>query len=509
MPRTEATVEAAKIEELCHTLTEGKKVVAKQSDGAAATLSTARLQELAAKIREQKSCPVVEDIEGDPKNKRVTFFYDDKGEKCEAVNVCSRSFASPLIDRKEVSTSLGQKKLRVMTELPKLPMQRIENTSVWVLTLELPTDAVFSYCISTKPGVYTADSLNRQALGFPPQASVFDLSPTPEINPRRIAEVKAGIERDLRLARYSISDQGDLTLRDDEYKPQENERMLTVHFPQGYDQTKTYPMRLFLDGGWHRRAEIPEILDDAGAINIMLEPKAIAANASSNRDQQENADRDQEYLPDKGLAVFAKLLSHTFIPKLQEKFHGSTAACDTTIWGSSLSGYAAMYIGLHYPEVFGNVITQSAALWLDQNNLLTLLQSNPAQFRNSRVYSEVSYLDHPKIFKFNHIFDETMKKVGLGDEFHRLVENYGEHHPAAWQKFFVRCVHALDALRATATSEMRETNASCVAIERALLPKDLSAAATASPAIPTAPANTEKPVPKGATRVADIGKPVC
>lgn len=81
MPRTEATVEDAKIEELCRALTKGKTAETRRIDGTSSALSAARLQELAAKIRAQGNCPLVEDIEGDPKNKRVTFLYYDKSKE--------------------------------------------------------------------------------------------------------------------------------------------------------------------------------------------------------------------------------------------------------------------------------------------------------------------------------------------------------------------------------------------------------------------------------------------
>ncbi|MFA6409736.1 MAG: alpha/beta hydrolase-fold protein [Gammaproteobacteria bacterium] len=402
------------------------------------------------KVRAQQSCPLVEDIQGDTEHKRVTFFYYDEKGDAETVKVCGRypSF--------------------------KQAFQRVGN--ICIITADLPKDFCTTYYFEVKrkgaekPEIIEHDPLNprcfyESARNFNP---VLDLLKpfNQQQEQRAIAEQEAAMEnikKQDRLKTYYINSHGVIAdITDPAYTKDGTERIFHVHLPEGYDPTKAYPMRLFLDGKWYLdAAEVPTILEDGKTINIMLEPKAIEGNA--------NIDRDYEYRPDRNIKGFTEFLSKTFIPSVQEKFHVSTAPADVTICGSSLSGFAAMHIGLHHPEIFGNVLTQSAALWLSESRFtkkgedFTLLppgekflfpelrsgELNINQLRQSRFYMETLSHDFPSNCIANRDFVDAMRDLKIPC---RTAEKPGEHHFAVWEKSLPEATRILQerSLRAEA-----------------------------------------------------------
>ncbi|MCK4608531.1 MAG: hypothetical protein KAT71_03540 [Gammaproteobacteria bacterium] len=405
---------------------------------------------LASKIpllQAQGGCPLVEDIDGDSENKRVTFFHDGKAE-CESANVCSLSFAAIRLDPDGISISQEQLQSPIMTETPKFSMEKLEGTNIWVLSRDIPKEARFCYSIEAQPGEALGhDPLNPISFSASSDEarldSVLDLSSL-EVAPQTTS--MSHIISENRLKRYSISDAGILTERTEEYSPREDERMLTVHLPEEpLDLKKDYQMRLFLDGEWYLKGfEVPAILDD-GTINIMLEPKVVHKN-----DVWKN--REHDYRFDIYGDGFAKFLAEKLVPSVQQKFHVSSDASDLTICGSSLSGFAAMYIGLHHQEVFGNVLVQSAALWLDakelDGRLLELIESKSESLQNSCFHLETSRIESSDIFSANHAFAEAMTQHGIK---HIFVETCGEHGPAAWSQLLPGAVRSLQEIRTELT----------------------------------------------------------
>lgn len=517
MPIREQTIDQSKLGRLCDALREidypvSKILYLKEHDG-----------------------PLVEDIEGKPESKCVTFLYYDERNECKDVVMYSRvGFASifegQVIRPKSSKSPTGG-------GLPKFVMKPIvDGSNIWAVTVELPVDSCFSYCFGVQPKMglekKESDSLNPQIFSSPSSAlvwSVFDLSPSGI----KLQERMKAIEDDHRLIRGSVSDL--------HVPSQAGERKLIVHLPQGYNepanQDTKYPMRLFLDGGWYLNdIEVPAILDDEHTINIMLEPKEVTGLGAMK-------DREVEYLPhrcdllvlrdvaalaeppitsnaacvrvgeklfyvnkcggyqntelklssealaqfDKEIAgdlpfgvprsltdeelkrieeitggelariakttdstcpyvgnieAFAKFLSKEFMDGVREKFRVSNRPSDITICGSSLGGFAATYIGLNYPQVFGNVLTQSAALWVG-GDLLPQLGAgkfNIAQLQKSCFYFEASKSDAPGISRTNPEFKAELLARGIPSGF---VERNGEHSGVTWAKTLPEAVAAI------------------------------------------------------------------
>jgi len=420
-------------------------------------------------IIKNRGCPLIEDIEGDPDHKRVTFFFNDESKKCASINLCSKFF---YLDSLHITQGkIAAQKMSFEGSIYKIPyliMDKIATTKhgdVYATTVDLPKEACFSYNFKFKtasePETQIIDPLSQQVytviqwgiphleFGIDPVVSVIDLSPLPNTSEHSMAAIK----QEGRLLRYAISDTGNLKVIDDNYEPQENERTLDVHLPQGYNQNTTYKMRLFLDGPMYFLNEAPAQLDnDVSTVNIMLEPKKVSQDLGKNR--------EQEYLPKQDLKTFAALLTKILIPNLHQEFHISSLPSDNTICGASYSGFTAIYIGLYYPQVFGKVLAQSAALYVDKQCLLQQLATgeiNIDQLKLANFYlvvgkGEKYQLDEIEnnkeklaedvgVYRSVHNFVDTMVKSGISC---KLKVRCTGHEVLAWHKFLPEACLYLD-----------------------------------------------------------------
>lgn len=451
MPRFNRNVDPQTIEKLC------------------AELEKTALAEKASMLREQGNCPLVEDIKDDPKHKLVTFFYYDDTGKCEDVKVTSLGFCSRdmmNISKKIVYPPQKDPTILGKSEIPYIPLERLTLAkNIFVATVVLPAEACISYTVDVPLRQELDDPLNcRSFQGGQFPRSVLDLSlpkndrtETPALNPKR-------------LKRYSVDAEGNINERDGNYPPGKNERMFSAYLPEKFfkeaDKTKTYPMRLFLDGKWYLNERTSAISPKADTIDLMLEPLERVDSGENN----DYDNRDFEYLPANhpklatagfeaaGIKVFTDFLSEKFIPFARKKFNISKDPNDLTVCGSSLSGFAAVYIGVNCQEtstgqkIFGNVLTQSAALWIDAKHndgrLLKQLSSNES-LQESHFYLEASTIESEEVFKSNKKFAGVMTEQNIP---HCFIETCGEHGSVSWSKSMPGAVSVLQDLRSEKTS---------------------------------------------------------
>ena len=60
---------------------------------------------------------------------------------------------------------------------------------------------------------------------------------------------------------------------------------------------------------------------------------------------------------------FAGFVARELVPWVREHYNVTTDASQTIVTGHSAGGVAAVFMGLRYPNVFGNVLSQSGAVW--------------------------------------------------------------------------------------------------------------------------------------------------
>jgi len=108
-----------------------------------------------------------------------------------------------------------------------------------------------------------------------------------------------------------------------------------------------YPLLITLDGRLHKdRLHVPAMLDHLVATNAI--PPVIALFV-------DNPNR-QELLCD---PAFADYMADQVMPWLYEHFPVTHNPAQTVVGGSGDGGLAAAYLGLRYPQRFGNILSQT------------------------------------------------------------------------------------------------------------------------------------------------------
>jgi len=72
-----------------------------------------------------------------------------------------------------------------------------------------------------------------------------------------------------------------------------------------------------------------------------------------------------------GLArAYGKMIASDLKPFIDREYRTRPNSADTGLGGSSLGGLVTMYLGLRYPEVFGNLLVMSPSVWWANRDIL-------------------------------------------------------------------------------------------------------------------------------------------
>ena len=222
----------------------------------------------------------------------------------------------------------------------------------------------------------------------------------------------------------------------------------TIHLyvPPEYtnDTISRYPVIYMLDGEssfndkeingpeW----QIDEVINSAYATR---KPTAIVVGINQAKD------RDAEYTPfvndDNPNAhgdKFATWVANDLKSWVDNNFRTKTESSSTTIAGISRSGMMAYYMMMAHPDVFGNAIIQSPAMWVDYDRLIEMKISDK-DLSNKKVF--VSVGEHEGSVMVPHAKDiyEKFKAQGLGNDALRfeLIADEG-HWNLTWRKSFAK-----------------------------------------------------------------------
>lgn len=283
--------------------------------------------------------PLVESIAGDPDHVLLTFLWrgDDQTE-----NVV---LFSPLTTRADSGFSADQ--------LPRAKMTRLPQTNIWYKTFAIRRDVHLSYYLSPNDTLTSAssrkypedwaslqpDPLNPNQLILPHDGedwvrSTVDLpgaEPVPWIAPQ--ADSPKGKMETVFLQSEYLG----------------NERRFWVYTPPAYSTTQDPYGLLVLFDGW----SYAKITPTRTTIENLLAAGRIDPMVIVMVDQRDRALELACYDP------WNEFLTGELIPWIQSKYHVSTQAADTSVGGGSRGGLAAVCAAWKYPDVFGNVLSQS------------------------------------------------------------------------------------------------------------------------------------------------------
>ena len=139
-----------------------------------------------------------------------------------------------------------------------------------------------------------------------------------------------------------------------------SKRQIRVYLPPDYDSSnEQYPTFYLGDGiEYIERAHINVIADNLIAAR-RLRPVIIVCIAP--------LDRMKEYWLN---ADYVNFLVNLLVPKVDAKYRTIQSPASRAIGGASLGGLISAYTAMRHPEIFGNVLGQSSAFWVNSMQMI-------------------------------------------------------------------------------------------------------------------------------------------
>jgi enterochelin esterase-like enzyme len=298
----------------------------------------------------RNTSPVIEQIPGDDKHVLATFVWKDPGDT-RSIVVNARFFGA------EPATE------------PRNRMQRVARTNIWYLTVQLPTDAEVLYQLWVNPPDTGAgapgspiqayakpDPLNAHT--YPEKEdALYDAS-----QPWRIGSIARmpGVPENPWIVRNNVA-HGTFVQHSIQsaHLTMANPRNVWVYTTPGTLPQHPNVLILF-DGNTTYQSRIPTvaILDNLFAAHKIGPTVAILVD---NGGQARGIDLNFS-------DPFLAFLTDELLPWAQREYHFTAAAARTALGGDSLCGLFAAYAALLRPDVFGEVLGQSAALQFNNSH---------------------------------------------------------------------------------------------------------------------------------------------
>ena len=227
---------------------------------------------------------------------------------------------------------------------------------------------------------------------------------------------------------------------------QNEKRTIHIYVPPNYekDSLVRYPVIYFLDG----RSSFNDLECNGPEWQIDEVINAAAANGEQTAiviGINNAVDRDAEYTPfvneDNPNAhgdKFSEWLTSDLKNWVDANYRTKRAATATSIGGISRSGMMAYYMLMAHPDVIGNAIIQSPAMWVDYDRLLAMNLSKE-QLKDKKIFVSVGSREGGMIPQAEAIF-EKFKAQGMGENALRfeLLPN-GGHWNMTWRASFALC----------------------------------------------------------------------
>jgi enterochelin esterase family protein len=288
----------------------------------------------------REGTPLVEPFGDDGRYQLVTFLW--RGRHATRNVLVSGSFQVPL------QTSLD------------FVMQRLAETDVWYLTLKLPSGARFSYRLAPNAPLARdgprarqrrttrqADPLNPRRWDCGPDDSRFECS--------SLAELPGAVGQPWIVKRPGTPE-GTIDKHTIRSGIQQLERTLWVYAPPGYrPDGPSHSVLVLFDGEGHLTGQSATrtTLDNLMAASRIPPTVAVLVSNVERRRLQDLVANPE----------FADSMANEVVPWVRAHYNVSREAARTVVGGASAGGLAALYMALRHPGTFGNVVSQSGAVW--------------------------------------------------------------------------------------------------------------------------------------------------
>lgn len=221
-------------------------------------------------------------------------------------------------------------------------------------------------------------------------------------------------------------------------------KTIHIYVPPNYDRDSTsrYPVMYFMDGessfndleNMGPEWQIDEVINAASTNG---QPTAIVVGINQAED------RDAEYTPfinednpDAHGAEFAKWVATDLKQWIDANYRTKQEATTTTIGGISRSGMMAYYMLMAHPDVFGNAVIQSPAMWVDHDRLMAMNLTN-THLSSKKIFVSVGEYEGSMMIGHAKEIYNKFKEQGLSDrQLHfEMIPNEGHWH-VTWRKSF-------------------------------------------------------------------------
>ncbi|GEM46979.1 alpha/beta hydrolase [Deinococcus cellulosilyticus] len=143
-----------------------------------------------------------------------------------------------------------------------------------------------------------------------------------------------------------------------------------VYLPPDYDKQKKYPTAYLLHpyGGnasfWFGSMQTRKVMDR------LLEEKKVQPMLIVSPDYDNSfAVNSREAIAGVNAGRYADYIVQELIPYIDNRYSTTTSRDGRFIGGTSMGGFAALFLGLTYTELFSKIAVQSAAIWDGNNDL--------------------------------------------------------------------------------------------------------------------------------------------
>ena len=308
-------------------------------------------------------------------------------------------------------------------------MTKLPNTNLWFKSYHLPRDACFTYELG--PSKQMTPSTTQQW-----DADLADWQPDP-LNPRShtyphdeegafygytasLVELAHAPRQLWAKTRREVAS-GNVQFHRFQSKLLQNERRLWVYTPPTiFVTSEPYGLLLLFDGFIYNH-----VIPTSTILDNLLSQKRIHPTVAVMVD---SPDRIGELSAN---PRFVDFLIEELIPWVRERFPVTRDPLRTIIGGSSAGGLAATYAAVERPDIFRNVISQSGAFWLGNQEQPDWFVEKVATLPKLplRLYLDVGIYE-PQNLALNRKMRDILDEKGY--DFH-YVEYSAAHEPLSWQ----------------------------------------------------------------------------
>jgi glycosidase/predicted alpha/beta superfamily hydrolase len=236
-----------------------------------------------------------------------------------------------------------------------------------------------------------------------------------------------------------------------------NDRNLVVYLPPMYDKEpdRRFPVLYMHDGQnlfdratatfgveWEAD-ETAERLIRSGTIEPLI---IVGIYTEANRLDELSDTYSEKYGRGGKAALYGRFLAEELKPFIDKTYRTKPGRADTGVGGSSLGGYASLYLFEQYPEVFSRIAAVSPALLWNEGALTRRWteQATALPLKRTRFWIDAgseervgdrpadAYLDAAREFA------AVLKTAGLdeGSDYRFVIAEGAEHNESAWRDRF-------------------------------------------------------------------------